>query len=64
MKEIVQFCEKAIIKTRWDIKNAESSLKRNASQSQYYAIQTEKSANEGSTRKAIQQRKFKKYSNL
>lgn len=60
MKEIVQFCEKAIIKTRWDIKNAESSLKRNASQSQYYAIQTD----EGSTRKAIQQRKFKKYNNL
>ena len=64
MKDIVKFCDKTINKTAQDIKNTESSLKRNASQSQYYAIQTEINANEDSTRKVLQQRKFKKYNNL
>ena len=61
MKDIVQFCDKTINKTAQVIKNTESSLKRNASQSQYHAIQTEIRANEDSTRKVLQQRKFKKY---
>ena len=60
MKGIVQFCDKTINKTAQDIKNTESSLKRNASQSQYHAIHTEINANEDSTRKVLQQRKFKK----
>ena len=64
MKDIVQFCDKTIKKTAKDIKNTESSLKKNASQSQYHAIQTEINANEDSTRKVLQQRKFKKYNNL
>ena len=55
MKDIVQFCNKTINKTAQDIKNAESSLKRNASQSQYHAIQTEINANEFSMRKVLQQ---------
>ena len=41
MKDIVQFCDKAINKTEQDVKYTESSLKRNASHSQYHAIQTE-----------------------
>ena len=64
MKDIVQFCDKTISKTAQDIKNTESSLKRNANQSQYHAIQTEINANEDSTRKVLQQRKFKKHNNL
>ena len=64
MKDIVQFCDKTINKTAQDVKNTESSLKRNASQSQYHAIQTEINANEDSTRKVLQQRKFKRYSNF
>ena len=64
MKDIVQFCDKTINKTAQDIKNTESSLKRNASQSQYHAIQTEINANEDSTRTVLQQRKLKKYNNL
>ena len=45
-------------------KKTESSLKRNASQSQYHAIQTEIKANKESTRNVLQQRKLKKYNNL
>ena len=64
MKDIKQFCCKIINKIAQDIKNTESSLKRKASQSQYHAIQTEINANEDSSRKVLQQRKFKKYNNL
>ena len=64
MKDIVQFCDKTINKTVQDIKNRESSLLRNVSQSQYYAIQTEINANEDFTRKVLQQWKFKKYNKL
>ena len=64
MKDIVQFCDKTMKKTAQDIKNIESSLKRNASQSQYHVIQAEINANEDSTGKVLQHRKFKKYSNL
>ena len=64
MKHIVQFCDKTMNKTAQDIKNTESSLKRNTSQSQYHAIQTEINASEDSTTKVLQQRKFKKYNNL
>ena len=64
MKDIAQFCDKTINKNAKDIKNTESSLKKNASQSQYHAIQTEINANEDSTRNVLQQRKFKKYNNL
>ena len=60
----VQFYDKTINKTAQDIKNIESSLKRNASQSQYHAIQAEINATEDSTRNVLQQRKFKKYNNL
>ena len=55
MKDIVQFCEKTINKSAQDIKKTESSLKRNASQSQYHAIQTEINANEDSMRKVLRQ---------
>ena len=48
MKQIVQLCEKTTNKTAQEIKNTESSLERNASQSQYHAIQTEINANEDS----------------
>ena len=64
MKDIVQFCDKTINKSAEDIKKTVSSLKKNAGQSQYHAIQTEINANEDSTRKVLQQRKFKKYNNL
>ena len=64
VKDIVQFCNKTINKTAQDIKNTVSSLKRNTSQSQYHAIQTEINANEDSTRKVLQQQNVKKYSNL
>ena len=64
MKDIEQFCDKTINRTAQDIKNRESSLKRNAGQSQYHAIQTETNANEDCTRKVLQQRKLKKYNNL
>ena len=64
MKDIVQFCDKTISKTGRDIKNTESSLKRNASQSHYHVIQTEINANEDSTRKVLQKRKFKNYNNV
>ena len=64
MKDIVQFCDKTINKSAQDIKKTVSSLKKNAGQSQYHAIQTEINANEDSTRKVLQQRKFKKYNNL
>ena len=64
MKDIVQFCDKTINKPAQDIQNTESSLKKNASQSQYHANQTEINANEDSARKTLQQRKFKKYNNL
>ena len=50
MKDIVQFCDKTANKTAQAIKNTESSLKKNASQSQYHAIQTEINANEDSTK--------------
>ena len=53
MKDIVQFCNKIINKTAQDIKNTESSLKRNASQNQYYTIQTEMNAHEDSMRKVL-----------
>ena len=45
MKDVVQFCDKSISETAQDIKNTESSLKRNAGQNQYHAIQTETNAN-------------------
>ena len=64
MKDIVQFCDKTINKSAQDIKKTVSSLKKNAGQSQYHAIQTEINANEDSTRKVLQQRKFKKYNNF
>ena len=64
MKDIVQFCSKTINKSAQDIRKKERSLKRNASQSQYQAIQTEINANEDSTRNVLQQRKLKKYNNL
>ena len=63
MKDIVQFCDRTIHKGAQDIKKAESSLKKNTSQSQYHAIQTEINANEDSTRKVLQPGKFKKYNN-
>ena len=56
MKDIVKLCGKAIGKTTQDIKNAQSSLWRNASQSLYDTIQTEINT--------VQQRKFKKDNNL
>ena len=49
---------KNISKTAQDVKNTESSLKRNASQSQYHAIQTEINEKEDSTREALQHRCF------
>ena len=64
MKDIVQFCAKTINKSAQDIRKTERSVKRNASQSQYHAIQTEINANEDSTRNVLQQRKLKKYNNL
>ena len=64
MKDVVQFCDKSISETAQDIKNTESSLKRNAGQNQYHAIQTETNANGDFMRKVLQQRKFKKYTNL
>ena len=64
MKDIVKFCDRTIDKSAQDIKKTESCLKRNASQSQYYPFQTEINANEDSTRKVLQQRKFKKCNNL
>ena len=54
MKDIVQFCDKTINKSAEDIKKTVSSLKKNAGQSQYHAIQTEINANEDSTRKVLQ----------
>ena len=54
MEDIVQFCDKTINKTAQDIKNTETSLKRNASQRQYHAIQTETNINEDSTRNVLQ----------
>ena len=59
-KDIVQFCDRTVHKSAQDIIKTESSLKRNASQSQHHAIQTEINANEDSTKKVLQQRKFKK----
>ena len=64
MKETVQFRNKTRNKSAQNIKKTESSLKRNVSQGQYHAIQTEINSNEDSTRKDLQQRKFKKYNNL
>ena len=60
MKDIVQFCDKTIIKTAQYIKNTESSLKKNASQSQYHVIQTELNANEDSTKKIFTATKVQK----
>ena len=59
MKDIVQFCDKTINKSAQDIKKRMFS-KKNASQSQCHDIQTEINANEDSTRKFLQQQKFKK----
>ena len=53
MEDIVEFCDKTINKTPQDINNTESSLKRNVSPNQYYAIQTEINGNEDSTRKVL-----------
>ena len=53
MEDIVEFCDKTINKTPQDINNTESSLKRNVSPNQYYAIQTEINGNEESTRKVL-----------
>ena len=54
-KDIVQFCDRTVNKSAEDIVKTESSLKRNASQSQYHAIQTEINANEDSMRKVLRQ---------
>ena len=53
MEDIVECCDKTMNKTPQDINNTESSLKRNVSQNQYYAIQTEINGNEDSTRKVL-----------
>ena len=41
MKDLVKFCDNTINKTTQDFKNTESSLKRNGSQTQFHASQTE-----------------------
>ena len=65
MKDIVQFRNKTMNKSVQNIKKTpESSLKRNVSQDQYHAIQTEINSNEDSTRKDLQQQNLKKYNNL
>ena len=51
MKNIVRFCDKTVNKTTQVIKNIGSSMRRNASQRRYHAIQTEINANKGSARK-------------
>ena len=55
MKDIVQFCDKAIDATTTEIGTTQSSLKSNTNQEQFKAIQSEIKSNEAAARKLLQQ---------
>ena len=64
MGDIVKFCDKTITETNVEINKTETSLKASTDQEQFQAIKNEIINNEEAAKKALQQKKFKKFNNL
>ena len=66
MKDIVTFCDKTIGKTNKDMKNTECTLKSITEKKEFEQIERERAikTNEESTKRLLQQKKFKKFITL
>ena len=60
MKDIVTFCDKTIGKINEDIKNTECTLKSATKKEEFEQIEGAIKTNEESTKRLLQQKKFKK----
>lgn len=64
MNDIVTFCDKTIAKTNEDVKNTEFALKSATEKEEFEQIERAIKTNEESTKRLLQQKKFKKYNTL
>ena len=63
MKDIVNFCDKTTGKTNEDIKHTECTLK-STTEKEFQQIERAIKTNEESTKRLLQQKKFKKFNTL
>ena len=64
MKDIVTFCDKTIGKTNKEIKNTECTLKSVTEKEEFEQLERAIKTNQESTKRLLQQKKFKKFNTL